>query len=402
MEMNTCKAFCHSLAKAFSTGVRLYCEKEMLYYYSVYHLHPDPAEPYVQQIMEADHTAGVITTPLYQFYGFLTLAGGNRLILGPTGILQDNARELEKLLFLLGIPQEKKEEYAQLLRSAPLINAERLAWLLAAMGTSLQGHEFPVEEVWMQIRPESNLTEIQTDCVREHLEAEDDTDARQLVKQSYAWEQLVTSYIEEGQPEQLRDLFSSPPKIEAGRMAQDTLRQIKNMGICSAAGVSRAAIRGGMEPQEAFRMSDLYIQKLELLRGATSVEKMIQDMMIDFAEHVEIIKFNLRTESHLFKNCAQYVSENIFAPIRAEEIAHTLGYTRAYLCNQFKRQVGIPLTQYVQQEKILEAKRMLQFTDKDLSEIAALFAFSSQSHFQTVFKKIAGETPMEYRKRTKM
>ena len=49
---------------------------------------------------------------------------------------------------------------------------------------------------------------------------------------------------------------------------------MKNMGICTATGVSRAAIRGGLDPQLAFSMSDLYIQKLELMRDVATVERL--------------------------------------------------------------------------------------------------------------------------------
>ena len=44
---------------------------------------------------------------------------------------------------------------------------------------------------------------------------------------------------------------------------------------------------------------------------------------------------------------------------------------------------------------------LLRFTDQELGQIAALLDFSSQSHFQTVFKKVTGETPMAYRRRTR-
>ena len=36
-----------------------------------------------------------------------------------------------------------------------------------------------------------------------------------------------------------------------------------------------------------------------------------------------------------------------------------------------------------------------------LLDIADLLGFSSQSHFQNVFKTITGDTPMAYRKRVK-
>ena len=402
MDRETSLELCRSLAKAYSTGVRLYEKETCLFYYAVSNMQPDPAIPYLSEIFSSEAEAGIITTGLFQFYGFLTLPGAQRLILGPTRMMQENSRETELLLARLNVAQEARENYLRLLRSAPLIHADRFAWLLTSLMTALRGKPFPVENVWFQIRPESSRGAIQSGYTRQQLDDSEDEDVRQTVAQSYAWEQLVLSYVENGQPQMLRELFSAPPNIQAGRIAHDGLRQMKNMGICTATGLARAAIRGGLDPREAFSMSDLYIQRLELLRDVFSVERLIQDMMLDFAERVEKL---LRPEgggSQFYRRCAQFVSENLFATIRAEDMAARLGYNRTYLCSRFKQEAGISLTQFIRKEKIGEAKRLLQFTDQDLGQIAALLDFSSQSHFQTVFKKIAGETPMAYRRRTRI
>lgn len=181
-------------------------------------------------------------------------------------------------------------------------------------------------------------------------------------------------------------------------MAQDSLRQVRNMGICTAVVVSRAAIRGGLDPRDTFLVSDLCIQQLELMTDPTAMERLIQEMMIGFAQRVEQLRGPRVGQDRFFRLCAQYVSQNIFTTIRAERMAKELGYTRAYLCTRFKQEAGVSLTRYVQQEKVAEAKRLLRFTGQALGEIAALLGFSSQSHFQTVFKQIAGETPMAYRR----
>ena len=398
MELETLTTWCHSLAKAYSTGIRLYRGGEPLYYYSVYPLHPDPAGPYIPRILESGAEAGIITTPAYQFYGFLAVEPGLRVILGPTRALRGDGRELDELLALLAVSAEEREGYTQALRSAPVISAHRMAWLLSSLVTALRGQPFPVEQVWLDIRPEDSQQSVHASHARQRLESADDADAHQLVRQSYAWEQLVTAYIEDGRPETLRELFSAPPRVAAGRMAQDGLRQVRNMGVCTAALSSRAAIRGGLDPQDAFLVSDLYIQKLELMTDPTAIEQLIQEMMIDYAQRVERLQGPQAGQERFFRLCAQYVSQNIFTTIRAEQMSRELGYTRAYLCTRFKQETGIPLTRYVQQEKVAEAKRLLRFTDQELGDIAALLGFSSQSHFQTVFKQITGETPMAYRR----
>lgn len=391
-------SWCRSLAKTCSIGVRLYQDTRQLYYYSVYPLHPDPAGPYISKILEYDVEAGIITTPAYQFYGFLTVEPDLRVILGPTRALRSDGRELDELLALLAVSSDEREGYAQALRSAPVISAHRMAWLLSSLVTVLRGQPFPVEQVWLDIQAEDAQQSVHASHARQRLEDADNADAQQMVRQSYAWEQLVTSYIEDGRPDILRELFSAPPRVEAGRMAQDGLRQVRNMGICTAALTSRAAIRGGLDPQDAFLASDLYIQKLELMTDPAAIERLIQEMMIGYAQRVERLRGPGAGQDRFFRLCAQYVSQNIFTTIRAEQMAKELGYTRAYLCTRFKQEAGVSLTRYVQQEKVAEAKRLLRFTSQELGEIAALLGFSSQSHFQTVFKQIAGETPMAYRR----
>lgn len=398
MDLEALTTWCHSLAKAYSTGIRLYRGGDPLYFYSVYPLHPDPAGPYIPKILECETEAGIITTPAYQFYGFLAVEPGLRVILGPTRALRGDGRELDELLALLAVPAEEREGYTQALRSAPVISAHRMAWLLSSLVTALRGQPFPVEQVWLDIRPEDSQQSVHTSHARQRLEDADNADAQQMVRQSYAWEQLVTSYIEDGRPETLRELFSAPPRVAAGRMAQDSLRQVRNMGICTAALASRAAIRGGLDPQDAFLASDLYIQKLELMTDPAAIERLIQEMMIAYAQRVERLRGPRAGQDRFFRLCAQYVSQNIFTTIRAEQMARELGYTRAYLCTRFKQETGISLTRYVQQEKVAEAKRLLRFTDQELGDIAALLDFSSQSHFQTVFKQVTGETPMAYRR----
>ena len=398
MELDTLTSWCRSLAKTCSIGVRLYQDTRQLYYYSVYPLNPDPARPYIPKMLECDVEAGIITTPAYQFYGFLTVEQDLRVILGPTRALRSDGRELDELLALLAVPADEREGYAQALRSAPVISAHRMAWLLSSLATALRGRIFPVEQVWLDIQTEDAQQAVHASHARQRLEDADNTDARQMVRQSYAWEQLVTSYIEDGKPDILRELFSAPPRVEAGRMAQDGLRQVRNMGICTAALASRAAIRGGLDPQDAFLASDLYIQKLELMTDPAAIERLIQEMMISYAQRVERLRGPEAGQDRFFRLCAQYVSQNIFTSIRAERMAKELGYTRAYLCTRFKQEAGVSLTRYVQREKVAEAKRLLRFTGQELGEIAALLGFSSQSHFQTVFKQITGETPMAYRR----
>lgn len=395
---------CRCLAKATSAAIRLYHEDTCRYYYSVYHLKPDPAAPFLPQLLDKKYSAGVITTPLYQFYGFLSLESGWRIIVGPTKIENNDSRLIEEQLFLIGVAAGQKEEYLKILRCAPMITAERMGWTISFLSTAVTQRPFHFEDLYVNVKPTEHRRSIQEKQALRLEDFWDDSDAQTLVQRSYEFEKLLLSYIEHGEPEKIRELLDALPDMRAGQMAEDTLRQLKDTAICAATLASRAAIAGGLDSQASFRLSDLYIQKTELLHDISSVEKLRNDLFIDFAELVQQIRYHTTLSAahsgkDLFLACAHYVAKNIYNPIRSDEVAAALGYTRSYLCHQFKKQTGLTLTQYILQEKILEAQRMLEFTEKSLSEIAALFAFSSQSHFQTAFKRLSGETPMAYRQR---
>ena len=48
--------------------------------------------------------------------------------------------------------------------------------------------------------------------------------------------------------------------------------------------------------------------------------------------------------------------------------------------------------------KIHCAQKLLEETDASLAEIAVFLSFSSQSYFQTVFRRVVGCSPGAYRK----
>ena len=71
--------------------------------------------------------------------------------------------------------------------------------------------------------------------------------------------------------------------------------------------------------------------------------------------------------------------------------------SRRYLSTKFKKETGMTLSQYIQEQKIGKAKSLLKSTDRSILEIATYLGFSSQGYFQNVFKKLTGMTPKDYR-----
>lgn len=77
--------------------------------------------------------------------------------------------------------------------------------------------------------------------------------------------------------------------------------------------------------------------------------------------------------------------------------AQQLGMSAAYLNDMMKNETGKTVSEYVQLRRMAMAKQMIMAGDRSVGEIACLLGFATEKLFTTLFKKITGCTPDEYR-----
>ena len=68
-----------------------------------------------------------------------------------------------------------------------------------------------------------------------------------------------------------------------------------------------------------------------------------------------------------------------------------------YFCKTFKKTTGLNFTHYVSRVRVEKSKSLLLNRNYRISEIAYEVGFQSLTHFNRVFKRIAGESPTHYR-----
>ena len=209
--------------------------------------------------------------------------------------------------------------------------------------------------------------------------------------------QTLLDLIEKGDVGALDEWLKDAPAVRPGSIAPDQLRQVKNTLIVTATLASRAAVRGGMDVEDAFSLSDAYIRKCELLQTPDRIINLQYHMVLDFTSQVSNLKLH-GNSSALAAAVAEYVRHHLSDPVSTEKIAEKLHFSRTWLSRKFHEETGIPLSDFIRIKKTEEAQRLLRYTDKSLREISVYLGYSSQSHFQTVFKKQLGVTPMQYRR----
>ena len=78
-------------------------------------------------------------------------------------------------------------------------------------------------------------------------------------------------------------------------------------------------------------------------------------------------------------------------------VAKEVGMSYFHFSRAFKQSMGMSPTNFIAERRIERAKRLLQETELPISEIALRAGFSSQSHFTTSFRRVAGATPKAFR-----
>jgi AraC-like DNA-binding protein len=99
----------------------------------------------------------------------------------------------------------------------------------------------------------------------------------------------------------------------------------------------------------------------------------------------------------LTKKFLHLVERNFLAIVSVADYADMLGITANHLIETTKRTVGKPAGKIVRERVLLEAKRLLCYSDMSASDIAYHLSFEDPSYFSRFFKKYTSICPIEFR-----
>ena len=213
-----------------------------------------------------------------------------------------------------------------------------------------------------------------------------------------ASEQLILYYITNGMPEQLKSYWTRVSMPSATPESPEAIREVKNMMIASIGIVTSAVLSTELSPEEVLSLRDIYIRQTEECTTISQLFHIRYSITMEFAQRIKELQCR-HTGNPTIDRAVAYIQQNLSEKIGLDDLAKLTKTSRAYLSRKFKEEVGMGISQYINRQKIIEAKRFLRFTDKSLAEISGYFDFSSQSYFQKLFKEQTGMTPSEYRAR---
>lgn len=181
-----------------------------------------------------------------------------------------------------------------------------------------------------------------------------------------------------------------------GVLSRDAITNLKYHFVITTALVTRLCVNSGMEMEQAFRLSDFYILKLDHLNTLQAISELYDHMVLDFTGKMRLMTKNIGISKPVVV-CVEYIYVHIKERITVEDLAAYTGLSTSYLSRLFKQETGVSISDYIREKKIEKAQNLLKFCDFSLVEITNYLSFSSQSHFIQLFKNFTGMTPKKYR-----
>lgn len=96
----------------------------------------------------------------------------------------------------------------------------------------------------------------------------------------------------------------------------------------------------------------------------------------------------------------RYVNEHLHEPFSLDAMCEELALSHRSLGLGFKKHLGCSPSEYICQTRVERAKQLLASKDRlKLHQIARACGFTGERHFRTVFQRLMGMTPTEYREK---
>ncbi|MGE5494216.1 MAG: helix-turn-helix domain-containing protein [Burkholderiales bacterium] len=213
----------------------------------------------------------------------------------------------------------------------------------------------------------------------------------------YDEELLQFEYVRAGDPraeEEAACVFSSSV---VGKLSEDPVRDKRYLFVAATTLTTRFAIEGGLDQETAYNLSDLFIRKMDLCQTVSEIKELHREMVREFTRRVAAIH-KVNRYSKPIQCALDDIYLHLQEPISVDELAERAGLSRSYFSVLFKKEVGMPVSDYIRNKRIEAAENMLKYSNFSLLEIGSYLAFNSQSHFVSVFKHVTGMTPGAYRR----
>lgn len=319
-------------------------------------------------------------------------SNGGSIVIGPSLYTQLTDDNMASLMRDHKVSFQQQAQWIKYYHSLTVLNKMRLYYIAMLLYSLVTGKTLTLSELLMDTRVLEH---------KQHPSGSPDLDVSHRRENTWLhhepmMERALFHHIKNGNKTELLSVQASFTEDKYGKLSKRSLlRNKKNLAISSITLATRAAIDGGLYWEISYTLSDFHIQHIEELENIPAVESAHLNALCDFADHVR--ENRMAKLSRTVALCQNYIFNHLYEELSLDKLAEVAGLNRSYLSVLFKKETGFTISDFIQFERIEEAKRLIELPDISLSDIATRLHFNDQSYFTKVFKKYTGSTPQKFR-----
>lgn len=139
--------------------------------------------------------------------------------------------------------------------------------------------------------------------------------------------------------------------------------------------------------------SDDFSINLHQFKSVSETFAAFRELLLSLLDWLDTL--NVSPNRLVLQMCS-FISEHLSERLTLDIVARHVHASPTYLCKLFKRETGESFPNYINRNRILRAKRLLEMPYK-IIDVASMAGFENSKYFSQVFKRQVGMTPQQYR-----
>lgn len=235
--------------------------------------------------------------------------------------------------------------------------------------------------------------------IKDGFSAQVDVDTTPLsisqMEARYDFESNLLSAVSKGNAHKAEMMLHSFSSLSFENRVPDELRNMKNYCIVMNTLFRKAAQEGGVHPIYIDKISSDFAKRIE---GITQVSAMPDFMLELLRSYCRLVRRHcVKNFSPIIQKAIIKIEGDLAGDLSLNTLAKETNVSPNYFSSLFKKETGLPLTQYVNNKRMEYAKHLLKTTSLQVQTIAQHTGILDLHYFCRLFKSVTGKTPSEYR-----
>lgn len=176
---------------------------------------------------------------------------------------------------------------------------------------------------------------------------------------------------------------------EGGRLLKVRIYEL--IGAIIESGMS-----GGGNIDDLLKLSEKLYTEAAMICSYSQVTEWLRSRTNDVITIIS--KSHSNRVQNVVKKAMLYIDEHYSEPISVKDVANAVCISESYLKALFKKCENKSYIEYLIETRINKAKILLRNSDKSITEISLDVGYQTPNAFSSVFKKVTGTTPSQYKK----